>query len=288
VTYRSRKLLRSLLIFLGSIVLVAIVIGPYLWLVISSISTSAELTSVPPHWIPQQPTLTKFIQFFTPDVRGVSETARMFKVALANSFVVSGTVTLITLVCATLSAYAFARLEFPLRNTLLMGIVGTRMLPAISTMISLYVIMKKFGLLDSKVGLIILYLTFTLPFAIWILAGFFQTIPKELEEAARIDGTSRLGALFKVVLPLSTPGLVSAGIFVFMAAWDEFFFPLIFTSTYAAKTLPVAISEFAGRHAIDYAAMAAGGVVASIPPLVLAFIFQRYIIAGLTTGSVKG
>ncbi|MGE5591222.1 MAG: carbohydrate ABC transporter permease [Bacillota bacterium] len=273
---------------LASVVLVAFIIGPYLWLIISSISTTSELTSVPPHWIPTQPTLAKFKQLVTPDITGLSETAQMFKFAMLNSAIVSVSVTAITLVVGALAAYAFARLKFPGRTQLMMGIIATRMLPAISTMISLYVVMKNMNLLDKKAGLVALYLSFTLPFAIWILMNFFQTIPKELEEAARIDGTSRLGALFRIVLPLSAPGLVSAGIFVFMAAWDEFFFPLIFTSTYAAKTVPVAISEFAGRHAIDYAAMAAGGVVASIPPVLLAFIFQRYIITGLTSGGVKG
>ena len=272
----------------ASVVLVAFIIGPYLWLIISSISSTSELTSVPPHWIPTQPTLAKFQQLITPDITGLSETAQMFKFAMLNSAIVSVTVTVITLVVGALSAYAFARLNFPGRSQILMGIIATRMLPAISTMISLYVVLKKLNLLDTRAGLVALYLSFTLPFAIWILSGFFQTIPKELEEAARIDGTSHLGALFRVVLPLSAPGLVSAGIFIFMAAWDEFFFPLIFTSTYAAKPVPVAISEFAGRHAIDYAAMAAGGVVASIPPVLLAFIFQRYIITGLTSGGVKG
>ncbi|HOK70709.1 MAG TPA: carbohydrate ABC transporter permease, partial [Bacillota bacterium] len=172
--------------------------------------------------------------------------------------------------------------EFRGREQMLLGIVAVKMLPAISTMVALYVLLSKVQLLDTRTGLVLVYLSFTLPFAIWIMAGFFQTIPKELEEAARIDGTSRLGALFHVILPLSAPGLVSTAIFVFMMSWDEFFYPLIFTSTYAA------ITEFAGRHAIDYSAMAAGGVLASIPPIVLAFIFQRYIISGLTAGGIKG
>ncbi|HHY46738.1 MAG TPA: carbohydrate ABC transporter permease [Firmicutes bacterium] len=280
--------MRSAAIFVAGLALFIAIVAPYAWLVISSISHASELTSVPPHWIPHRPTLEKFIQMFTPDIRGISETAAMFKYAMLNSAIVAIFVTIITLIAASLAAYAFARLTFPGRDQLLLGIVAVRMLPAISIMIALYVTLTKLGLLDTKLGLVLLYLSFTLPFAIWIMTGFFKTIPVELEEAARIDGASRLGALFHIVLPLSAPGLVSTGIFVFMASWDEFFYPLIFTSTYLAKPVPVAITEFAGRHAIDYPAMAAGGVLASIPPLVLAFIFQRYIISGLTAGGVKG
>lgn len=286
--HKRRTILRSILIFIAGLLLLAVILLPYAWLVISSITETSELTAVPPCWIPKRPTLQKYRDMFTPDVLGVSETAAMFKYAMANSAVVSFFVTVVTLIVASLAAYAFARLEFRGREQMLLGIVAVKMLPAISTMVALYVLLSKVQLLDTRTGLVLVYLSFTLPFAIWIMAGSFQTIPKELEEAARIDGTSRLGALFHVILPLSAPGLVSTAIFVFMMSWDEFFYPLIFTSTYAAKTVPVAITEFAGRHAIDYSAMAAGGVLASIPPIVLAFIFQRYIISGLTAGGIKG
>jgi multiple sugar transport system permease protein len=120
------------------------------------------------------------------------------------------------------------------------------------------------------------------------MAAFFETIPMELEDAARIDGCSRLGILFKVVMPISAPGLVSTGLFVFLMAWYEFFFALIFTSTLAAKTVPVAIAEFTGRYVVDITAMMTGGVIAAIPAVLLALLFQRYIVSGLTAGSVKG
>jgi multiple sugar transport system permease protein len=136
--------------------------------------------------------------------------------------------------------------------------------------------------------LIVTYMSFALPYAIWMMAAFFQSVPLELEDAARMDGCTRLGILFRVVMPISVPGLVSTAMFTFLVAWDEFFYALIFTSTLAAKTVPVAIAEFVGRYAVNINGMMAGGIIAALPPVILAFIFQRYIVSGLTAGAVKG
>ena len=134
----------------------------------------------------------------------------------------------------------------------------------------------------------ITYLSFALPFAIWMMTAYFQSVPIELEDAARIDGCTRLGILFRVVMPISVPGLVSTAMFTFLVAWDEFFYALIFTSTLAAKTVPVAIAEYIGRYAVNINGMMAGGIIAALPPVILAFIFQRYIVSGMTAGAVKG
>lgn len=269
------------------LLLLVIIFAPIYWLLVSSISTRAELLSIPTHWIPQEPTLRHYIDILFAG-KEASRTARMFKSTLGNSLIVSLTVTVLGLLIGALAGYSFGRMRFKGRKTGLMVIMATRMLPAISIIIPLYLIFGNLRLADTKSVLIILYLTFTLPFTIWLMASFFQSIPKELEEAARIDGCTRLGALFRVIFPLSLPGFVATGIFTFMMAWDEFFFALIFTSTYNAKTVPVAIAEFTGRHAIDYTAMTAGGVLAAIPPVLLALIFQRFIVKGLTSGAVKG
>lgn len=260
---------------------------PIYWLVVSSISTRAELLSVPIHWVPDQPTFQHYQDILFSGSEA-SRTARMFKSTLANSFIVSAIVTVLGLLIGSLAGYSFGRLRFGGRKIGLMMIMATRMLPAISIIIPLYLIFGNLQLVDTKFSLIVLYLTFTLPFTIWLMASFFQSIPRELEEAARIDGCTRLGALYRVIFPLSLPGFVATGIFTFMMAWDEFFFALIFTSSYNAKTVPVAIAEFTGRHAIDYTAMTTGGVLAAIPPVILALIFQRFIIKGLTSGAVKG
>jgi multiple sugar transport system permease protein len=260
---------------------------PVAWLVISSISTRSELLSTPIHWIPHQPTLQNYINILFP-AQGTSEVAKTFRITLMNSLIVASSVTIIALVVGSLAAYALIRLRFPFQRALLIGILGTRMIPEISLVIPLYLFATRVGLFNSPGILIITYLSFALPFAIWLMAAFFDTIPLELEDAARIDGASRLGILWQIILPISAPGLVSTGLFVFLTAWDEFFFALILTSTVAAKTVPVAIAEFTGRYVVDVGGMMTGGVLAAIPPVLLSLVFQRYIVSGLTAGAVKG
>ncbi len=281
------KALRTLILVLLVMVVLLFIYLPVAWLVISSISTRAELLSTPIHWIPQQPTLQNYLNIFFPS-RGVSEVARTFRITLWNSFVVASSVTAITLVVGSLAAYALIRLRLPFSQTLLIGIMGTRMIPEISLVIPLYIFASRFRLLNTPTILIVTYLSFALPFAIWLMAAFFDTIPIELEDAARVDGCNRLQTLVRIILPISAPGLVSTGLFVFLTAWDEFFFALIFTSTVAAKTVPVAIAEFTGRYVVDVGSMMTGGVLAAIPPVLFSLIFQRYIVSGLTAGAVKG
>lgn len=273
--------------YLCMVVVLVLIFAPVAWLVISNISPRAELLAIPPHWIPENPTLENYRDVLAPG-EDTSRAARDFQSALTNSLIVSSSVTIISLVFGTMAAYAYARLDFPLRRSGLIAYMGLRMLPAISIVMPLYVILRDNSLLNTRMGLILVYLSFVLPFVIYIMTSFFQSISPELEAAARVDGCSRLGALWRVILPVSLPGLVATGVFAFLLAWDEFFFALLFTSTTAAKTTPVAIAEFTGRHAIDFSAQATGGVLAAIPPVLLALVFQRYIVAGLTAGSVKG
>ncbi len=282
----GRKLGFKIFIYTMMILVAFVSLAPFAWLFISSISTNNELLSVPPKFIPHYPTFHRYHELLFQS--GKTESSKMFLVAMKNSLIVASIVTIITLILASLAAYAFARLNFPGRDGIQLTILGTRMLPALSTIIPLYIFAKKFGLIDTKLILIILYLTFTLPFAIWMMIGFLKTIPKEMEEAAMIDGATRMQTLLKVVFPLAAPGLTATAIFAFMLSWDEFFFALIFTSSYAAKTIPVAISEFTGRHLIDYGMMCTGGVIASLPPIILAMWFRNYIVKGLTQGAVKG
>jgi multiple sugar transport system permease protein len=268
------------------LVLIAI-FAPFLWLIISSLSTMRELLSVPPHWIPHHPTWDNYLNIVFSKA-GASEAARMFVYTMRNSFIVAGMVTIISMTIGSFSAYALARFVFSGKKQILILILGTRMVPVISIIIPLYIIASKFGLIDTKISLIILYSSFTLPYVVWIMTSFFRTIPSEIEDAARIDGCGRIGVLFRIILPLSASGLVGATVISFMLGWDQFFFPLIFTNTYNAKTVTVGIGEFTGRHAIDYSGMCTGGVLASIPPIILALVFYRYLVSGLTTGAVKG
>lgn len=282
-----KKILRTVLLTFLVILVLLFIYLPVAWLLISSLSTRAELLSTPIHWIPQQPTFQNYINILFPS-QGTSEVARTFRITLMNSLLVASLVTVIALFVGSLASYALIRLRFPLQRGMLIGILGTRMIPEISLIIPLYLFATRFGLFNSPAILVITYLSFALPFAIWLMAAFFDTIPLELEDAARIDGCSRLQTLWKIILPISAPGLVSTGLFVFLTAWDEFFFALILTSTVAAKTVPVAIAEFSGRYVVDVGGMMTGGVLAAIPPVLLALMLQRYIVSGLTAGAVKG
>ena len=188
------------------------------------------------------------------------------------------------MVVGTLAAYAFARLRFPGRSWLILAFMATYMLPPIALILPLYQIMSSLHLRDTPLALIIIYSSFVTPFVIWIMRGYIETISPELDDAARVDGCSRLGALVRVIVPVSAPGLASTALLAFLLAWDEFLYALIITQTNASKTLPIAINDFIGRHGVDFGLLATGGVIAAVPPVILAFAFQRYIVAGPDLG----
>ncbi|MFZ6021311.1 MAG: carbohydrate ABC transporter permease [Chloroflexota bacterium] len=283
----SRQLGSKALYFLLTLVALLVVYAPIAWLFLASISTRADLLATPPRWIPEHPTLKNYLDILVPGT-AVSEVARTFKITLGNSLLVALTTTAISLVIGSLAAYALARLRLPFRNTVFFGVLSVRMIPEISLVIPLYIIAARLSILNKPIVLILTYLSFALPFTIWMLTTFFETVPEELEDAALIDGSSRLNTLFRVVIPVAAPGIISTALFTFLLAWDEFFFALIFTSTVAAKTVPVAIAEFTGRYAVDITAMMTGGILAALPPVLLALIFQRFIVSGLSAGAVKG
>jgi multiple sugar transport system permease protein len=284
---RAGKLLRKLFLFLLVIAALLFIYLPIAWLLSASFSTQVELFSVPPHWIPQHPTLDNYFTIFFPST-AVSAVPRTFAVSLLNSIKVASAVTSICLVIGSLAAYALQRIPFGHNRAIQLSILGSRMIPEVSLVIPLFILASSLKLINKPIVLIIAYLSFSLPFAIWLMTAFFQTVPLELEEAARLDGCSRLGILFRIVVPISAPGLISTALFVFLLAWDEFFYALIFTSTLAAKTAPVAMAEFVGRYVVNITGMMAGGILVALPPVLLALLLQRYIISGLTAGAVKG
>jgi multiple sugar transport system permease protein len=281
---RRRKPYETILIYLAALLVAIVTLAPPIWLFISSISTQQELLNVPVHWIPQQPTFERYIQIA---VATGNASAAIFRASMVNSIIIASLVTLLCIMFGSLAAYSFARMRFGGQEPFLYIMLFSYMLPPIMILVPLYTIMRDLRLMDTRLGLIIVYSALIMPFAVWILRGYFQSIPHELEDAARIDGCTRLGALIRVVLPLSAPGLVATALFCFLASWEEFLLALVFTSSPAAKTIPIAIAEFTGRHAIDYGMMAAGGVIAAIPPILMALVFQRYLISGLTSGAVK-
>ena len=284
---RLRKPLNKFLLSLLTLPVFVFIFFPILWLASASFSTQTELYARPIHWIPQQPTLQNYLDIFFPTL-AASTVPRTFAVSLLNSMKIATWVTIICILIGSLAAYAIVRVPFRFNRPVQLGIMAVRMIPEVSLVLPLFIIASSLRLIDKPIVLIITYLSFALPYSIWMMAAYFQTVPAELEEAARLDGCSRLAILFRVVMPISVPGLVSTAMFVFLLAWDEFFYALIFTSTLAAKTAPVAISEFVGRYSVNITGMMAGGILAALPPVILAFIFQRYIISGMTAGAVKG
>ena len=218
---------------------------------------------------------------------GGAAIARQFPRAIANSLIIGTAVMLLNLTCGSLAAYALSRLPFRGNLLLLLFYLGSRSVPGVAIMIPMYLLMRSYGLLDTHLSVILSHTTFTLPFTIWILKGYFQTVPLDLERAARVDGCTPLGALLRVFLPVTTPGLVAVGIFAFIASWGEFLFALLFTTTIASRPVTVLASDFAQELQVPFTVIAAGGVLVILLPLVLSFLFQRLIIQGIG-GSVTG
>jgi multiple sugar transport system permease protein len=281
----KRATRNSILIHLAALVVAVVILLPFGWMVIASVTPQRILISTPLQWIPDTLDWSRYELIFRGGAESVGAT---FRAALANTTIVAVGTVAVSMIVGILGAYAFARLRFRFRQAVLILFLATYMLPQIALLIPLYLILNSLGLLDTVTGLIIVDCSLVVPFVLWILSNYFLTIPEELEEAARIDGASRLGALFRVVLPAARPGIFAAIMFAFLLAWDEFMYALIFTSSNAAKTLPVAISEFAGRYTTDFGLVAAGGILAAIPPIVVAMIFQRYVVSGMAAGAVKG
>ncbi|MBS4200544.1 carbohydrate ABC transporter permease [Bacillus sp. FJAT-49732] len=284
---KRRKLLYQIIKYFLVAVLIFFTIAPFLWVFITSISSLKDVTSIPLKWFPSEPNFKNYIKILSAGDGG-NDIFSQFRISMYNSFVVAAIVTLVCLVFGSFGAYAFARLNFPFRDKIVVLFLFTQLIPGIAIMLPTYIIFKNLNLLDTKIALILIHTTFTLPFVIWVMRGFFKSIPKDLEDAALIDGTSRFGALFKVILPVSTPGLFATGVFAFLGSWNEFGMALILTSSSQAKTLPVAITEFLGRFTVDFGLMMSGGVLALLPPVLLSLIFQRFLLDGLTTGSIKG
>ncbi|MBB2744150.1 UNVERIFIED_ORG: multiple sugar transport system permease protein [Microbispora rosea subsp. rosea] len=270
--------------YLCGALLAAVVLGPFALLLLASVSPQSGLLGKPPDLWPDSPTPDRYAAIFTQAAGGV---AGDFRVALVNSLVVAGCSVAVSLVTGVLGAYAFARLRFPGRRLVLFVFMLTYMMPPLALVVPMYMTGAALGLLDTRTSLVVVYCSFTTPFVLWLLSGYFRALPAELEEAARIDGCGRVGALIRVVLPVARPGLISAGLLAFLMAWDEFFYALIFTSSPASKTVPVALAEFTGRYSLDFGLMAAGGLLAAVPPVLIALIFQKHITRGLAAGAVK-
>jgi multiple sugar transport system permease protein len=287
----SRRRRRTAWLTLGGVAVAGYFLAPFAWLVLTSFMSEREAMAVPPHWVPEEPTLANYGTFAGPaGTRSIvgSRAAENTVPGILNSLVAATGTAALNLALGILAGYSFARLRFPGRAALLLVYLGSRMVPGIALIVPLYLVIKNVGLLDNLLALVVTYLTFTLPFTIWLLKSYFQGIPRELEEAALVDGCTWPRMMARVLLPAAAPGLVAAAMFAFMTAWNDYLFAVILTSSMAAKTVPVVVAGFATDVTTERTLMAAGGVLAVIPPLVLAFVFQRLIVQGLVAGAVKG
>ncbi len=285
---RARRLGRRLVLY-ALVALVALwLVGPFLWLFVTSISYQRNLLARPLRFIPPEVTLDNyrmvlgFVRF-----HAEGQAAKILP-SMLNSLIVAAAVTVVNLVLGTTAGYAYARFRFPLKQLSLFALLFTRMLPTVVLVPAFFLMFRALGLQNTLTGLVLAYCSFTLPFTVWIMKAYFETIPADLDQSALVDGCNRLQAYYQVVLPVSGPGLVAGGAFTFMLSWNEFVVAQVLNTKLGTTTLPPVIAGMNGQINIDYSVIAASGFLAAIPAVLLVLAFQKYLVQGLTTGSVTG
>ena len=266
-------------------------LGPIVWIFISSISVRAELYSVPPHWIPREPTLAPYrtVLFEGEGFRGAAgqAAAELIRAGLVNSLIISTSTTLLVMALAPLLGYVFGRIEFPGRRALFYFVLALIALPGWPIIIGLFPMMSSLRLLDTRLGLVILLFTYRIPFEMWFMTGYFRAVPAEIEDAARVDGCTRLQALYRVTIHMVRPGIVAVSIISFLHSWNFFLVPLIMAYTLRSKPLTVTITEFVGQYYVHWDLMSAATILAIVPPVVMVILFQRHIVRGLSAGAIR-
>ncbi len=258
---------------------------PALWIIFTSVRPEVEVNAYPPVWIPKKLTLEKYQQaFFSP---GVGEQAVPVRDYLRNSLIASLGSAGIALVLGTLAGFAFSRFDFEGRDTLFLFVLLSRAVPGIALSLPLFMLFVRLKLLDTLEGLSLVYIAYNIPFMIWIMDGFFREIPKDLEDAAQIDGCTKWQAFLKVELPLCAPGLSASGIFAFLMAWNEFQLASVLTRSLSSKTMPVGLLEFTSEFVMDWRGMCAMAVIMFIPAIIFTFMVSKHLIKGLTFGAIK-
>ena len=274
--YSTTRTIRKVLLALATVVIFTIILLPPLILFLTSIKTEVDSMSFPPKWI-FTPTVKNYVEVF--------RTTRLLRYTL-NSLIVASLNSGASLALGTLAAYGLARFRFKGSDNLSFWMLSVRMMPPVAAIIPIYIIMKTVRLLDTPWALVIIYLTFNLPLVVWMMKGFFEDIPKEIEESALIDGCSEMAVFRRIALPLVAPGLAATAIIVFIFSWNEFLFALILTGT-RAVTLPVGIISFMKETGINWGYMTAGGVMALLPVIVFTVLVQKHLVKGLTMGALK-
>jgi multiple sugar transport system permease protein len=278
-TSRSQQRIFNLVI-IGVLMLgVVIAISPLLYMVATAFKGAAYVQEVPPRFIPENPTLENFETAFT---------SRNFGRALLNSAGVAIATSVLVTVLASMMAYSFARFEFRGKNAIFAMLLAMLMIPGVVLLIPQFILAKNLGLINSLPGLILVYSAGPLAFNTFLLRGFFESLPRELEESAVIDGASSLTIFLRVMMPLAAPAVSTVAVFSFLGAWDEYVLALNFLTDQNLRTLPIAIANFRGAHATNWGLVFAGSLTAVIPTVLLFVFFQRYFVQGLTSGAVRG
>jgi ABC-type glycerol-3-phosphate transport system permease component len=279
VRFTKRNIPAVILIYVAAIVIFLVSVFPFFWMLSTSLKLPEDTFASVPRLIPPRFTLENYKRAF-------SETllSRYF----LNSIYVASVVTLLGVILSALGAYGFSRFRFPGRNFFLLFILCIQMLPSVVIIIPLFIVMRNMGLLNNHCSLLVSYSTFTLPLCIWMLKGFFDGIPRELEEAAMIDGCSVGSAFFKVILPLTLPGIAASGIYAFIGAWNEFVFAMTFLNTNELYTMPVGLNTFFGQFTVEWNQLMAASVFFTIPSLIFFMLVRKYLAMGMMSGSVKG
>jgi len=256
---------------------------PMIWMFSTSIKTEYASIEQPPRIIPAEPTFAQYTTLLSPS----NPTGQQFLRYLRNSIWISTATTVLGVLVAVPAAYAFARFDFPGRQSLFFSVLVRNMFPVVVFLIPLFILMKNLHLVDTHLSLILTYLTFGLPLSIWLLKGFFDNIPPELERAARIDGATRFQAFWRIVMPLSTPGIVATAIYAFIQGWNEYVYARTFITSQDLMTMPVGLEKFFAEYASNWPGLMAASFIMSVPVVVLFLVLQRHFVRALTEGAVK-
>jgi multiple sugar transport system permease protein len=263
-------------------------VGPFVWLFVTSISYQKHLLARPLSFIPPEVTLDNYRMVFGLIRFHAEGQAAKILPSMLNTLVVASVVTGLNLVIGTTAGYAYARFRFPLKMLSLFALLFTRMLPTVVLIPAFFLMFRALGLQNTLAGLVIAYCSFTLPFTVWIMKAYFETIPAELDRSALVDGCNRFQAYYRIVLPVSGPGLVAGGAFTFMLCWNEFIVAQVLNTKPGTTTLPPVIAGMNAQINVDYSVIAASGFLGALPAVLLVLFFQKYLVEGLTAGSVKG
>jgi multiple sugar transport system permease protein len=256
---------------------------PMFWMVITSLKGQFAALQYPPQWYPHDPTLEQYKRLLSWN----NEIGRVFLRYMANSIWVSVASTIVGVTIAVPAAYAFSRFRFPGRKMLFYSVLLRNMFPAVIFLMPLFIMMKNFRLVNTHWSLIITYLTFGLPLSIWLLKGFYDNIPPQLEQAARIDGASRFKAFVLIVMPLSSPGIIATAIYAFIVAWNEYVYALTFLNNEDMLTLPVGLQRFFTEYSTNWPGLMAASFLMSVPVVIMFLVLQKYFVRALTEGAVK-